>query len=140
MPHCGVVHRSPRNWPVPWTGAFIMAAENSRIVRRSNALQDWSWRTFRYAEQMSAGPSVVAPLKAAVSTAALSGVLGLGMRYANKLPAGMLDRILPKPGTGPSESELAGHYRIETYTTTTAVPGTEQSSPSRATPVTPRPR
>lgn len=104
-----------------WTGAFIMAAENSRIVRRSNALQDWSYgRTFRYAEQMSAGPSVVAPLKAAVSTAALSGVLGLGMRYANKLPAGMLDRILPKPGTGPSESELAkGRYRIETYTTTT---------------------
>ncbi|MGU3498624.1 saccharopine dehydrogenase family protein [Mycobacterium sp. C31M] len=104
-----------------WAGAFIMAAENSRIVRRSNALLDWAYgRTFRYAEQVSAGPSVLAPVTAAVSTAALAGIFGLGRRYANKLPSGLLERIMPKPGTGPSETALAkGHYRIETYTTTT---------------------
>lgn len=98
-----------------------MAAENSRIVRRSNALLDWAYgRTFRYAEQVSAGPSALAPVTAAVSTAALAGISGLGSRYANKVPAGLLERILPKPGTGPSERALAkGHYRIETYTTTT---------------------
>lgn len=104
-----------------WTGAFIMAAENSRIVRRSNALLDWTYgRTFRYAEQVSAGPSALAPVTAAFSTAALAGLSALGMRYANKLPAGFLERIMPKPGTGPSQDALAkGHYRIETYTTTT---------------------
>lgn len=103
-----------------WTGAFIMAAENSRIVRRSNALLDWAYgREFRYAEQVSAGPSVIAPVTAAVSTAALAAILGLGSRYADKV-AGALKRVLPKPGTGPSENALAkGHYRIETYTTTT---------------------
>jgi short subunit dehydrogenase-like uncharacterized protein len=105
-----------------WTGAFIMAAENSRIVRRSNALQDWAYgRTFRYAEQVSTGPSVLAPAGAAISTAALAGFSGLAGRYADKLPKGLLERVLPKPGTGPSESTLdKGHYRIETYTTTTS--------------------
>jgi short subunit dehydrogenase-like uncharacterized protein len=104
-----------------WTGAFIMAAENSRIVRRSNALQAWAYgRRFRYAEQVSAGPSVLAPATAAVSTAVLAGISGLAARYANKVPSGLLERVMPKPGTGPSEDALAkGHYRIETYTTTT---------------------
>ncbi|WP_195166336.1 saccharopine dehydrogenase NADP-binding domain-containing protein [Mycobacteroides abscessus] len=102
-----------------WTGAFVMAAENSRIVRRSNALLHWSYgRQFRYAEQASAGSSVLAPVTAVVSTAVLAGILGLGGRYANKA-TGVLERVLPKPGTGPSESSLAkGQYRIETYATT----------------------
>ncbi|AIY48012.1 saccharopine dehydrogenase family protein [Mycolicibacterium fortuitum] len=105
-----------------WMGAFIMAAENSRIVRRSNTLLDWAYgRTFRYAEQVSSGPSILAPVAAAASTAALSGLSRLGMRYADKLPSKLLDRVMPKPGTGPSEHALAkGHYRIETYTTTTS--------------------
>lgn len=104
-----------------WTGAFIMAAENSRIVRRSNALLDWAYgRSFRYAEQVSSGPSSLAPVTAAVSTAALAGLSTLGMRYADKLPSKLLERVMPKPGTGPSEDTLAkGSYRIETYTTTT---------------------
>jgi short subunit dehydrogenase-like uncharacterized protein len=104
-----------------WTGAFIMATENSRIVRRSNALQDWAYgRTFRDTEQVSTGPSVLAPVIASVSTAGLAGLSALGMRYADKLPSKLLERVMPKPGTGPSERTLAkGHYRIETYTTTT---------------------
>jgi len=104
-----------------WTGAFIMAAENSRIVRRSNALLDWAYgRKFRYAEQVSAGPSVLAPVRAAVSTAALAGLSAVGSRYADTAPARFFERLLPKPGTGPSESALnKGQYRIETYTTTT---------------------
>ncbi|PRC48919.1 enoyl-ACP reductase, partial [Mycobacterium sp. ITM-2017-0098] len=32
----------------------------------------------------------------------------------------LLDRVLPKPGTGPSdEVRERGHYTVETYTTTT---------------------
>jgi short subunit dehydrogenase-like uncharacterized protein len=36
------------------------------------------------------------------------------------LPRTVVDRVLPKPGTGPSEqTRERGHYTVETYTTTT---------------------
>jgi short subunit dehydrogenase-like uncharacterized protein len=103
-----------------WTGAFAMGVPNSRIVRRSNALLDWAYGDkFRYAENMSVGSSVAAPVAAAMGTAANAAVLALGSRYFNKLPRGVLDRLTPKPGTGPSErARENGHYRVETYTTT----------------------
>ena len=103
-----------------WTGAFAMGAPNARIVRRSNALLEWAYgRRFRYAENMSVGSSVVAPVAAALGTAVNAAVLGLGSRYFDKLPRGLVERVLPKPGTGPSErARDNGHYRVETYTTT----------------------
>ena len=103
-----------------WTGAFAMGAPNARIVRRSNALLEWAYGTrFRYAENMSVGSSVVAPVAAALGTAVNAAVLGLGSRYFDKLPRGLVERVLPKPGTGPSErARDNGHYRVETYTTT----------------------
>ncbi|MCU1696158.1 MAG: enoyl-ACP reductase [Mycobacterium sp.] len=105
-----------------WTGAFVMGAPNARIVRRSNALLDWAYgNRFRYAENMSVGSSVVAPVAAALGTATNAAILGLGSRYFNKLPRGVLERIAPSPGTGPSErARENGHYRVETYTTTTS--------------------
>ncbi|MDT5323538.1 MAG: hypothetical protein QOF25_690, partial [Mycobacterium sp.] len=49
-----------------WTGAFAMGAPNARIVRRSNALLGWAYGPrFRYAENMSVGSSVMAPVAAA---------------------------------------------------------------------------
>lgn len=104
-----------------WTGAFAMGGANARIVRRSNALLDHGYgRTFRYAENMSVGSSVVAPVAAAVGTAVNAALLGLGSRYFDKLPRRLLDRVAPKPGTGPSEKVRDnGHYRVETFTTTT---------------------
>ncbi|WP_319451752.1 MULTISPECIES: trans-acting enoyl reductase family protein [unclassified Mycobacterium] len=103
-----------------WVGAFVMGATNSRIVRRSNALLDWVYgRALRYSETMSMGSSVVAPIAAAMGTAGNAAVVGLGSRYFNKLPRRLLERIAPKPGTGPSErARENGHYRVETYTTT----------------------
>ena len=103
-----------------WTGAFPMAAPNTRTVRRSNALLDWSYgRRFRYSENMSMGSSVIAPVAAAVGTAVNAAVLSLGTRYFDKLPRPLLDRVLPKSGSGPSEKAREnGHYRVETYTTT----------------------
>jgi short subunit dehydrogenase-like uncharacterized protein len=105
-----------------WTGAFVMGATNARIVRRSNALLDWAYgRTFRYAENMSVGSSALAPVAAALGTATNAAVLALGTRYFDKLPRGLLDRIVPKSGTGPSErAREKGHYRVETYTTTSS--------------------
>jgi len=103
-----------------WTGAFVMAATNTRIVRRSNALLDYAYgRRFEYAEQMSLGKSIVAPVAAAMATGGNAATLALGTRYFNRLPSKLVERIAPKPGTGPSDRAREGHYTVETYTTTT---------------------
>ena len=105
-----------------WTGAFVMAAANTRIVRRSNALLDYAYgRRFEYAEQMSLGPVDCRP-----------GGRGDGHRRRtlrqwrsaaaifDRLPRKFVERIAPKPGSGPSErAREQGHYTVETYTTTT---------------------
>ncbi|CAN5728120.1 trans-acting enoyl reductase family protein [soil metagenome] len=103
-----------------WTGAFAMAAVNTRVVRRSNALQDYAYgRRFAYSEQMSLGRSALAPVAAALTTGANVAVMGLGSRYLRLLPEKLVDRVMPKPGTGPSErARENGHYTVETYTTT----------------------
>lgn len=104
-----------------WTAAFAMAGANSRIVRRSNALLDYSYgRRLEYSEVMSVGKSPVAPAIAALATAGNAAALGLGSRYFHRLPRRVVDRLLPAPGTGPSErAREQGHYTVETYTTTT---------------------
>jgi short subunit dehydrogenase-like uncharacterized protein len=105
-----------------WAGAFVMAAANTRIVRRSNALLDYAYgRRFEYAEQMSMGRSVAAPVAAAMATGGNAATMALGSRYFNRLPSKLVERIVPKPGTGPSErAREQGHYTVETYTTTTS--------------------
>jgi short subunit dehydrogenase-like uncharacterized protein len=104
-----------------WVGAFVMAGPNTRIVRRSNALLGYAYgRRFAYAEQMSLGRSVVAPVAAAMATGGNAATMALGSRYFDRLPRKLVDRIAPKPGTGPSERvREQGHYTVETYTTTT---------------------
>ena len=61
-----------------WTGPFIMASYNTRIVRRSNALLGWAYgRSFRYQEVTDFGRSLKAPVMATGMTA---GLLGLGLQ------------------------------------------------------------
>ncbi len=97
---------------------FFMASYNTRVVRRSNALLNWSYgRRFRYRELMSVGASPLSPLVA-------NGVkLGFGALAAGlMLPPTrfLLDRLLPKPGSGPSESsQRGGHFTLDFFTTTT---------------------
>ncbi|HET6817887.1 MAG TPA: saccharopine dehydrogenase NADP-binding domain-containing protein [Mycobacteriales bacterium] len=101
-----------------WMAPFVMASFNTRIVRRTNALQDWSYgRRFRYRELMLAGRGPVGAAKAA-------GIVGgLGMAVAGlALPPtrAVLDRVLPSPGEGPSEQMRAnGYFRIEVHARTT---------------------
>lgn len=104
-----------------WTAAFVMAMANTRIVRRSNALLEYAYgRRFEYAEQMSVGRSVAAPVLAALTTAGNAATMALGSRWFDKVPSRLVERVLPKPGTGPSErARENGHYTVETYTTTT---------------------
>lgn len=104
-----------------WTTGFVMAMYNTRIVRRSNALLEYAYgRRLRYAEYMSVGSSVAAPVVSAVASAANNGVVALGSRFFRLLPRRLVERIAPKAGTGPSEQvRERGYYRAETYTTTT---------------------
>ncbi|MHA7653048.1 saccharopine dehydrogenase family protein [Mycobacterium sp. ML4] len=104
-----------------WLGAFVQGPFNSRIVRRSNALQHWSYgRRFRYSEVMSLGRSVAAPVASAAATGAIRGLFRLGNTYSSRLPQRLVERVLPKPGTGPgARRRERGHYTMETFTTTT---------------------
>ena len=103
-----------------WEAGFVMAMYNTRIVRRSNALLDYAYgHRFRYAEYMGVGPSPLAGVAAAATTAAVAASAALGGRFFRLLPRRLVDRIAPKPGTGPSEEvRERGYYRVETYTTT----------------------
>ena len=69
---------------------------------------------------MSMGHSLAAPVAAALATGGNAAAMALGGRFFNRLPRKLVDRIAPKPGTGPSErARENGHYTVETYTTTT---------------------
>jgi short subunit dehydrogenase-like uncharacterized protein len=95
-----------------------MATYNTRIVRRSNALQDFAYgRGFRYQEVMGVGNGPLAPVKGA---AVAGGLIGLAGGLALKPTRMVLDRVLPDPGEGPSEeSRRKGFFRMEIHTTTT---------------------
>ena len=125
-----------------WTTGFIMGPVNTRVVRRSNALQDWAYgRRFRYSECQSLGSSVAAPVASAMATGVGAAVIGLGSRYLDKVPEKLVERVLPKPGTGPSErTRERGHYTVETYTTTTTGAPTGPPCRKRVTPATRPPR
>jgi short subunit dehydrogenase-like uncharacterized protein len=102
-----------------WTAPFVMAAANTRVVRRSNALQDWAYgRRFRYREVMATGSGPVGFVKATGITAALAAFAG-GMALGPTRAA--LGLLLPKPGEGPSEQTRAnGYFRIEIHTRTSS--------------------
>lgn len=101
-----------------WTGGYLMALYNTRCVRRSNALQGWTYgRGFRYAETLSMGSTIAAPMLAALSGLTITGAARLGSAYLRLLPAGLLETMLPS-GAGYDQGER-GYYKVETYTTTT---------------------
>ncbi|BCJ44175.1 hypothetical protein GCM10010168_09880 [Actinoplanes ianthinogenes] len=97
---------------------FVMASYNTRVVRRSNALRGWAYgRGFKYREAMSVGASPLSPVLA------IGTKLGLGALIAGlAVPPTrfLLDRLLPKPGDGPSEkTQQTGHFTMDIFTTTT---------------------
>jgi short subunit dehydrogenase-like uncharacterized protein len=96
---------------------FVMGTVNTRVVRRSNALQDYAYgRRLRYRELMLAGEGVTG----AATATAITG--GLGAMFAGMAlpPTRMvLDRVLPAPGEGPDEARREkGFYKIRIHTKT----------------------
>jgi short subunit dehydrogenase-like uncharacterized protein len=86
-----------------WTGPFLMAAINTRIVRRSNALLGYRYGVdFRYGEsQATAG----GPAGFVAATAMAAGIVAfLGLAFFPPTRA-ILRRLLPSPGEGPSKKK-----------------------------------
>jgi short subunit dehydrogenase-like uncharacterized protein len=102
-----------------WTGPFVMASYNTRIVRRSNALRNWAYgRGFRYREEVGFGRSLAAPVLAGAMTAGLGAVAG-GMMFGPT--RAVLDKVLPAPGEGPSEAtRRRGRFVMALTTRTTS--------------------
>jgi len=102
-----------------WVGPFVMAGINTRVVRRSNALQGWAYgRRFRYREVTGFGAGPAAPvLGAAVSAALKATEAGLAFGPSRAV----LGKLLPAPGQGPSErTRRTGLFRMQIHTRTSA--------------------
>lgn len=121
----GVLDRLRRLVPVDrdaatgrWSGPFVMASFNTRIVRLSNTLTDWSYgRDLRYREATDFGSGPMSPVLAGGMAVGLGGVLA-GMAF--RPTRAVIDRFLPQPGEGPSvEARAAGRFRLEIAATTT---------------------
>jgi short subunit dehydrogenase-like uncharacterized protein len=91
-----------------WIAPFVMATYNTRVVRRSAQLLDYG-PDFRYREVQRFGN----PAFAVGWTAGLGALAG-GLAFPPT--RALLDRVLPDPGEGPSESARAkGHFRVEVH-------------------------
>ncbi|MCX4098825.1 saccharopine dehydrogenase family protein [Nocardia sp. alder85J] len=106
-----------------WVSTFVMAAHNTKIVRRSNGLLGWVYgKNFRYREVMSAGRSRTAPLVAAGMAGGIVAATAAGA-VLSRVSAGrkLLDRVLPAPGTGPGEkARRTGWFTMQTFAHTTS--------------------
>ena len=98
-----------------WTGPFVMAGINTRIVRRSNSLLDYAWgKGFRYDEAMSFKPGAKGLIQASVVTAATAAFFVAALAApVRKL---LQKTVLPAPGEGPSkELRDSGYFTSRLY-------------------------
>jgi short subunit dehydrogenase-like uncharacterized protein len=94
-----------------WTGPFLMAAVNTRIVRRSHALMGLPWgEAFRYSEVMSTGKGAKGLSRAvALGGGIVAFMGGLAIPFTRSL----LEKRLPSPGEGPSkEAREKGFFKV----------------------------
>lgn len=87
-----------------WTGPFVMAAINTKIVRRTNALLDYAYgNDFRYSESSLTGRGPAGWLKSAVMTVGLAlFMLACSFELTRKH---IVERFVPQPGEGPDREE-----------------------------------
>ena len=101
-----------------WVAPFVMAAINTRVVQRSNALSGQAYGAdFRYDEAMLTGRGLKGRAAALGVTAGLGGFM-----VASALPPTRwaLERfVLPAPGEGPSaEDQRKGRFDLRFLGTT----------------------
>ena len=93
-----------------WVGPFIMGPINTRVVRRSAALFE-QWKEpygtgFEY-QEYTKFDAPAAHLKAALVNGILNGFEGAMAHVSTR---GLLKKVLPKPGAGPSEKTMANGW------------------------------
>lgn len=95
-----------------WVGPFVMAAVNTRVVHRSNALLNYAWgKDFKYDEAMMTGNGIMGSIRAA-SLAGTVGAFIVGGAFAPTRTI-MKSTFLPKPGQGPSQKQREnGFYKM----------------------------
>lgn len=106
-----------------WTGPFVMAAINTRVVRRSNALLGYEYgKEFRYDEAMSFAPGLKGLAMASAVTAGTAGfALAATLAPVRRL---LQSQVLPAPGEGPSrEARESGFFTSRLYGTVTGKTG-----------------
>ena len=99
-----------------WTGPFVMAGINTRVVRRTNALSSHAYgRDFHYDEAMLLGRGLTGRMKAL----AYSATLGTAFAAASARPLrSVLAMALPAPGEGPSrEKRESGFFELRLHGT-----------------------
>ncbi|MDA9357197.1 saccharopine dehydrogenase NADP-binding domain-containing protein [Flavobacteriaceae bacterium] len=96
-----------------WIGPFVMATINTKVVRRSNALSNFSYGTkFRYSEATLAGKGIKGKIKGYLSAIPL---IFVGAR-PNSILKKIANAILPSPGQGPSKNQREdGYYNLKFY-------------------------
>ncbi|MFG6095345.1 saccharopine dehydrogenase NADP-binding domain-containing protein [Leptothoe sp. ISB3NOV94-8A] len=101
-----------------WVSPFVMAAINTRIVLRSNALLDYAYgKQFQYDEAVLTGPNATGWLVAQGLSVSLVGVAA-AMAFS---PTRWLleTMLIPKPGEGPSQAaQEQGFYDLRFWGTT----------------------
>ena len=100
-----------------WVGPFLMAAINTRVVRRSNALSGYSYgHSFRYDEGTACGSGITGRARA---TAMAGGFAVAGGVMQSAPSRRFVSRFLPSPGDGPSErTRQNGMFLITLHTRT----------------------
>jgi len=98
-----------------WVAPFVMAAINTRIVHRSNALSKHAYgKNFRYDEAVLTGPGLKGRLGATGLAAGIAGVMAAGSLAPLRAMLGRF--VLPEPGEGPSEEQQAkGGYDLRFF-------------------------
>jgi len=94
-----------------WVGPFVMAPTNSAVVFRTHALLGQPWgRDFTYGETMMTGDGLVGAVAAYGMTAGLATFAGLASFGPTR---GVLTRVIPSPGEGPSPArQQAGWFDV----------------------------
>ncbi|WAT17708.1 saccharopine dehydrogenase NADP-binding domain-containing protein [Aurantiacibacter sp. MUD11] len=100
-----------------WCAPFVMAGINTRVVQRSNALQNNRYgENFRYSEYTMTGDGPRGRLRSIAMTLGMGGFMGV---LALSPTRWLAEKFLPKPGEGPSkEAREAGFFKIKLAGTT----------------------
>ena len=99
-----------------WIGPFIMAAINTKIVRRSNALGGYLYgKDFEYDEATLGGKGFIGRLKSILMSIPIAVVM---LAKPGSIIKKIVDRILPSAGEGPSKKDReSGYFNLRFYVT-----------------------